>query len=98
MSFARPTVKELLNHDFFMEDVGLKLEFVNKEEAVASSGDRVELRLRVLDPKKRKDKHKENEAIQFEFDIQNEVSDEIVQGMVSGIVPRLELRHPLGYQ
>ena len=81
--FCRPTVKDLLNEEFFLEDVGLKVELVSREEAVISDSSKVELRLRVLDPKKRKDKHKENEAIQFEFDIQMDNIDEMAAGMVS---------------
>lgn len=39
-------------------------------------------RLRVVDAKKRKDKHKENEAIQFDFDIENDNPDSIAEEMV----------------
>ncbi|GIY21359.1 hypothetical protein CEXT_786511 [Caerostris extrusa] len=78
----RPTVKELLMHEFFQEDVGLKVEFVNKEESIQSTSSKVELWLRLLDAKKRKEKHKENEAIQFEFDIENDNADEVAQAMV----------------
>ncbi|GIY73325.1 hypothetical protein CDAR_531001 [Caerostris darwini] len=77
----RPTVKELLMHEFFQEDVGLKVEFVNKEESIQSTSSKVELWLRLLDAKKRKEKHKENEAIQFEFDIENDNADEVAQAM-----------------
>ncbi|XP_055929291.1 serine/threonine-protein kinase WNK1-like isoform X3 [Argiope bruennichi] len=77
----RPTVKDLLMHEFFQEDVGLKVEFVNKEESIQSTSSKVELWLRLLDAKKRKEKHKENEAIQFEFDIENDNCDEVAQAM-----------------
>lgn len=30
----RPTVQDLLDHDFFQDDVGIKVELVNKEDAV----------------------------------------------------------------
>ncbi|GBM42730.1 hypothetical protein AVEN_36691-1 [Araneus ventricosus] len=80
--FKRPTVKDLLMHEFFQEDVGLKVEFVNKEESIQSTSSKVELWLRLLDAKKRKEKHKENEAIQFEFDIENDNCDEVAQAMV----------------
>lgn len=40
------------------------------------------LRLRVVDAKKRKDKHKENEAIQFDFDMEKDNPDKIAEGMV----------------
>lgn len=58
------------------------MELVSREEAVASSAAKVEFRLRVLDPKKRSNKHKENEAIQFEFDIISDNADEVSQEMV----------------
>jgi WNK lysine deficient protein kinase len=43
---------------------------------------KVEFRLRVVDPKKRSNKYKENEAIQFEFDIINDNPEEVAQEMV----------------
>lgn len=78
----RPLVKDLLNHEFFADDVGLKLEMVSRDSAVADTElSRVEFRLRVLDPKKRSNKHKENEAIQFDFDIQADNAEEVALEM-----------------
>lgn len=78
----RPLVKDLLNHEFFADDVGLKLEMVSRDSAVADAElSRVEFRLRVLDPKKRTNKHKENEAIQFDFDIQRDNAEEVALEM-----------------
>ncbi|XP_060078568.1 serine/threonine-protein kinase WNK-like [Ylistrum balloti] len=77
----RYTVKDLLQHNFFLEDNGLKVEVVTREEEEIDSSS-VQLRLRVVDPKKRKDRHKENEAIQFDFDIENDVPEEVAQEMV----------------
>ena len=79
---VRPSVKDLLNHEFFAEESGLKVEVLSRDEVVASCSTRVEFRLRVLDPKKRREAHKENEAIQFEFDVHNDDPDEIAHGMV----------------
>lgn len=81
----RPGIKDLLNHEFFAEDCGLRVELFSREEAVASTASKVEFRLRVLDPKKRSNKHKENEAIQFDFDINKDNADEVSQEMVSNI-------------
>ncbi|KAI4454932.1 serine/threonine-protein kinase wnk with no lysine -related [Holotrichia oblita] len=72
----RPRVKDLLVHPFFEEEVGLKIDFVSKE------GSKVTFRLRVIDPKKRTHKHKENEAIQFEFDIDSDRIETIAEEMV----------------
>lgn len=76
----RYSVKELLQHDFFLDDNGLRLEIVNTEEKEDQSI--IQMQLRVVDPKKRKDKHKENEAIQFEFDLNNDNPDEVAEEMV----------------
>ncbi|KAK6639894.1 hypothetical protein RUM43_008169 [Polyplax serrata] len=83
----RPRVKELLNHEFFAEDLGLKLDLVSRDEAISSMKDKVEFRLRVLDPKKRGNKHKENEAIQFEFHVIEDNADEVANEMAkSGLI------------
>ncbi|KAJ8983505.1 hypothetical protein NQ317_005163, partial [Molorchus minor] len=73
----RPKVKDLLNHAFFEEDVGLKVEVVSQESK------KIVFRLRVIDPKKRTYKHKENEAIQFEFDMETDRYNTISEEMVS---------------
>ncbi|KAL1501473.1 hypothetical protein ABEB36_006789 [Hypothenemus hampei] len=77
----RPKVKDLLQHAFFEEDVGLKMEVVSQD------GKKIVFRLRVIDPKKRTHKHKENEAIQFEFDMETDKYDAIAEEMAkSGII------------
>jgi len=71
-----------LAHDFFTEDPGIKLEMVSRTDS------RIEFRLRVLDPKKRcSNKHRENEAIQFDFDIINDNADDVASEMAkSGLI------------
>lgn len=53
-----------------MEETGIKIEYVDKEDVLATLDPCVKLWLRVVDPKKRRDKHKENEAIEFTFTIE----------------------------
>ena len=50
--------------------------------AYASTGV-IQLRLRVVDTKKRKPQHKENEAIQFDYNINKDNPEEVAQEMVS---------------
>ncbi|XP_043194001.1 serine/threonine-protein kinase WNK1-like isoform X3 [Amphibalanus amphitrite] len=89
----RPTVKQLLNHEFFAEDCGMRLDVANREESISSDGSVVELRLRVLDAKKRRDKHKENEAIQFNYNLNKDNPEEIAKHMVmSGILTEEDAR------
>lgn len=75
-------MKELLGYDYFAEDLGMKIEVVSRDEAINTPKDRVEFRLRVLDPKKRGNKHKENEAIQFEVHVVEDNADELAAEMV----------------
>ncbi|KAL8611231.1 hypothetical protein ACOMHN_013662 [Nucella lapillus] len=88
----RYTVKDLLQHDFFLEDAGLKLELVTREDEAANCPD-IQLRLRVADAKKRREKHKENEAIQFDFSILNDQPEEVAQELVnSGFLHEDDMR------
>ncbi|GLH05066.1 Nuclear receptor-binding protein homolog [Gryllus bimaculatus] len=90
----RPEVKDLVVHEFFAEDLGLRLELVSREEAISSLSSKVEFRLRVLDPKKRSNKHKENEAIQFEFDILTDNAEEVASEMAkSGLIMEDDARY-----
>ncbi|KAI5735342.1 hypothetical protein M8J77_017149 [Diaphorina citri] len=77
----RPSIRELLEHQFFSDDVGLKLEIVSRESVLSGREDKVQFRLRILDPKKRSTKHKENEAIQFEFDVGSDNVDDVAAEM-----------------
>jgi len=81
----RPGVKKLLGHEFFAEDPGIKIELVSKEDALKLDATKVEFRLRVVDPKKRSNKYKENEAIQFEFDIETDNAEEVAHEMVRSV-------------
>lgn len=72
----------MLSHAFFEEDVGLKVEVVSQEST------KIVFRLRVIDPKKRTHKHKENEAIQFEYDLETDKFITIVEEMVSNIIQK----------
>ncbi|XP_035829536.1 serine/threonine-protein kinase WNK1 isoform X1 [Aplysia californica] len=77
----RLTVKALLAHDFFLEDTGLLVELIRNEDEIADK-QVIPLRLRVVDPKKRRDTHKENEAIQFDFDLGQDQAEEIAADLV----------------
>lgn len=79
----RPSIKELLSMEFFMEESGIRIEYVDKEEMLASPSDPcVKLWLRIIDPKKRRDKHKENEAVEFTFTIDKDDAHEVAHALV----------------
>ena len=78
----RPNVKELVNHSWFLENNGLKLE-VHKDEInqniIHKNGSQVTFRLKVADKSKRKIKWPENEEIEFLFDVDNDNTEQIVK-------------------
>ncbi|XP_077984991.1 uncharacterized protein LOC144439561 isoform X2 [Glandiceps talaboti] len=76
-SDERYTAKELLSLEFFEEDTGFKVELIEETQE-----DVIQLRLRVEDPKKRKDKHRDNEALQFGFDLRKDDPEQVAAEMV----------------
>ncbi|XP_072025181.1 uncharacterized protein [Amphiura filiformis] len=73
----RPSIQDMLKHEFF-EDTGFRVELVKDGE----NTDNLLLQLRVEDPKKRRDKHRDNEALQFDFDLQKDEPEQVAAEMV----------------
>ncbi|CAG9796218.1 unnamed protein product [Diatraea saccharalis] len=89
----RPKVKDLLNHEFFGEDIGLRLEIVGRDLVTSSDITKIQFRLKIIDPKKRSYTHKENEAIQFEFDIEQDDCEEVANDMAkAGLIMEEDAR------
>ncbi|XP_051962107.1 serine/threonine-protein kinase WNK3 isoform X4 [Xyrauchen texanus] len=75
----RLSVKDLLNHAFFAEDTGVRVELAEED---TGSKDCLALRIWVEEPKKLKGKHKDNEAIEFSYDLENDSAEEVALEMV----------------
>ncbi|KAF6091808.1 WNK lysine deficient protein kinase 3 [Phyllostomus discolor] len=75
----RLSIRNLLNHTFFAEDTGLRVELAEEDDCSNSS---LALRLWVEDPKKLKGKHKDNEAIEFSFNVETDTPEEVAYEMV----------------
>ncbi|XP_024148058.1 serine/threonine-protein kinase WNK2 isoform X6 [Oryzias melastigma] len=75
----RYTIKDLLNHAFFAEDTGVRVELAEEDDGKKIS---IALKLWVEDHKKLKGKYKESGAIEFTFDLEKEVPEVIAQEMV----------------
>nr|XP_033777673.1 serine/threonine-protein kinase WNK3 isoform X2 [Geotrypetes seraphini] len=75
----RLSIRDLLNHAFFAEDTGLRVELAEEDDAIIPS---LALRLWVEDPKKLKGKHKDNEAIEFSFSLEADNPEEVASEMV----------------
>jgi WNK lysine deficient protein kinase len=61
--------------------MGVKVEVTGSEEEHV--GGLIKLQLHLQDPKKRKEKHKANEAIQFDFHLDNDDPIQVAAEMVS---------------
>ncbi|KAM7404939.1 hypothetical protein PAMP_012242 [Pampus punctatissimus] len=75
----RYTIKDLLNHAFFAEDTGVRVELAEEDDGKKVS---IALKLWVEDHKKLKGKYKETGAIEFTFDLEKEVPEVVAQEMV----------------
>ncbi|XP_042347096.1 LOW QUALITY PROTEIN: serine/threonine-protein kinase WNK2 [Plectropomus leopardus] len=75
----RYTIKDLLNHAFFAEDTGVRVELAEEDDGKKDS---IALKLWVEDHKKLKGKYKESGAIEFTFDLEKEVPEVVAQEMV----------------
>ncbi|KRY69720.1 Serine/threonine-protein kinase WNK1 [Trichinella pseudospiralis] len=81
----RYTARDLLIHNFFMPEelIGLRIEMKDRDAVISTTNNEIQLLLRVLDAKKRKEyKQKENEAIQFPFNLQMDKTEDVVKDMV----------------
>ncbi|XP_055714504.1 serine/threonine-protein kinase WNK1-like isoform X2 [Phlebotomus papatasi] len=78
----RPSCKDLLNSEFFGQDIGIRLEPTQKDIFLTNPDTtRIDFRLRVINPKKRPAKYKENEAVQFFVDYTQDDFDELAMEM-----------------
>jgi len=77
--FERLSIRDLLNHAFFGEDTGVRVELAEEDTGIQ---DCLALRIWVEDPKKLKGKHKDNEAIEFSYDLENDSAEEVALEMV----------------
>ncbi|XP_028815080.1 serine/threonine-protein kinase WNK1 isoform X2 [Denticeps clupeoides] len=76
----RYSIKDLLNHAFFQEETGVRVELAEEDDGEMVA---IKLWLRIEDVKKLKGKYKENEAIEFSFDLQKDVPEDVAQEMVA---------------
>uniref|UniRef100_A0AC34GPS7 Non-specific serine/threonine protein kinase n=1 Tax=Panagrolaimus sp. ES5 TaxID=591445 RepID=A0AC34GPS7_9BILA len=91
----RHTAKQLLQDDFFLpeEQYGVRVEITNREQDVAGTHSEINMMLRVSDEKKRTQyKFKENEGLQFAFDVDVDKAEDVVHQMiVQGHIPDCDI-------
>ncbi|KAL1021510.1 hypothetical protein UPYG_G00014190 [Umbra pygmaea] len=75
----RYSMKDLLNHAFFAEDTGVRVELAEEDDGKKAA---IALKLWVEDPKKLKGKYKESGAIEFTFELEKETPEGVAQEMV----------------
>ncbi|XP_041109878.1 serine/threonine-protein kinase WNK1-like [Polyodon spathula] len=76
----RYAIKDLLNHAFFQEETGVRVELAEEDDGEKIA---IKLWLRIEDIKKLKGKYKDNEAIEFSFDLDRDVPEDVAQEMVA---------------
>ncbi|OXB70423.1 UNVERIFIED_CONTAM: hypothetical protein H355_003996 [Colinus virginianus] len=75
----RYTIQDLLEHSFFQEDTGVHVELAEEDDGIKSG---LKLWLRMDDTKKLHGKYKDNNAIEFLFELYKDVAEEVAQEMV----------------
>ena len=80
LPLLRYSIKDLLNHAFFQEDTGVRVELAEEDDGEMEL---IKLWLRIEDVKKLKGKYKDNEAIEFSFDLLKDVPEDVAQEMVN---------------
>ncbi|XP_062269763.1 serine/threonine-protein kinase WNK4 isoform X1 [Platichthys flesus] len=75
----RYTIQDLLEHPFFQENNGVHVELAEEDDTVKSG---LKLWLRMDDTKKLHGKYKDNNAIEFLFELYKDVPEEVAQEMV----------------
>lgn len=68
-----------MSHAFFQEDTGVRVELAEEDDGEKLA---IKLWLRIEDIKKLKGKYKDNEAIEFSFDLERDVPEDVAQEMV----------------
>ncbi|XP_058858991.1 serine/threonine-protein kinase WNK4 isoform X1 [Acipenser ruthenus] len=75
----RYTIQDLLEHSFFQEDNGVHVELAEEDDTVKSA---LKLWLRMDDTKKLHGRYKDNNAIEFLFELYKDLAEEVAQEMV----------------
>ncbi|MBN3288941.1 WNK1 kinase, partial [Polypterus senegalus] len=75
----RYTIQDLLDHTFFQEDNGVHVELAEEDDHTKSA---LKLWLRMDDTKKLHGKYKDNNAIEFLFELYKDLAEEVAQEMV----------------
>ncbi|NXA29333.1 WNK4 kinase, partial [Ibidorhyncha struthersii] len=78
-ALRRYTIQDLLEHSFFQEDTGVHVELAEEDDGIKSG---LKLWLRMDDTKKLHGKYKDNNAIEFLFELYKDVAEEVAQEMV----------------
>lgn len=76
---CRYTIQDLLDHPFFQENNGVHVELAEEDDMVKTG---LKLWLRMDDTKKLHGKYKDNNAIEFLFELYKDVPEEVSQEMV----------------
>ena len=81
----RYTIKDLLEHELFQDEIGMKVELAKPMNEIPKGTQVIPMQL-YLDDRKKRDLHKGDEAIAFEFMAGNDDPEEIAKEMVREVL------------
>uniref|UniRef100_UPI0035900027 serine/threonine-protein kinase WNK2-like n=1 Tax=Myxine glutinosa TaxID=7769 RepID=UPI0035900027 len=76
----RFSIRDLLEHAFFTEDTGVRVELAEEDDGTRRT---IKLWLRVEEPRRLRGRYKENEAIEFSFDLDWDIPEQVALEMVA---------------
>ena len=81
----RLSVHDLLQHSFFLEDNGLRIDLVRDSSSDSEAGSKnesIEFKLKIIDKAKRKALWTEHEAIRFRYNVQSDSAGQIADELI----------------
>ena len=81
----RLSVHDLLQHSFFLEDNGLRIDLVRDSSSDSEAGSKnesIEFKLKIIDKAKRKALWTEHEAIRFRYNVQSDSAEQIADELI----------------
>ena len=82
----RLPVHELLQHSFFLDDNGLRIDFVrdtSNDSQIIVTDNSIALKLKIVDKSKRKNLWSEHDAIRFRYNFGTDTPEQIVDELIS---------------
>ena len=81
----RLPVNDLLQHSFFMDDNGLRIDLIRdpaNDFQIMVTNNSIKLKLKMIDKTKRKVLWPEHDAIRIQYNIENDTAEQVVEELI----------------